>query len=81
MSISSLFVYLFLFFLHAHVVDSQTCVSTAVTTANTCCVGVLSIATTVTSIAANAFYNNTSKAGCGTITSVTVVSTVTTIGL
>jgi hypothetical protein len=43
--------------------------------------GDLSIATTVTSIAANAYYNSDSGAGCGTITSVTVPSTVTVIGL
>ena len=65
----------------SHVVNSAACSPTAVTTANNCCVGDLSIATTMTSIAAYA-YNSGSGAfvGCGTITSVTVPSTVTTIG-
>ena len=69
MSINLVFFYLFLCF--SHVVDSQTCNPTA----KTCCVGALSISTTVTSIADNA-YN-----GCTKLTSVTVPSTVATIGL
>ena len=64
----------------SHVVDSQTCSPTAVTNANTCCVGPLSISTSVTSIANSAYYNSGTGVGCGTITSVTVPSTVTFIG-
>ena len=72
MSIIPLFFSLFLYF--SHVVDSQTCDSTAVTAANTCCVGALSIATTVTSITDYAYE------GCKTLTSLEVSSTVITIG-
>ena len=74
-----LLVSLLSFFLH--VVDSQPCSPTAVTTANTCCVGPLTIATTVTSIAARAYYDYPNDRGCATITSVSIPSTVTTIGL
>ena len=73
----------FYFFFHIFlkVINSQTCNPTQVTTSDNCCVGDLSISTTITSIAANAYYNSGTGDGCGTITSLTVSSTVTTIGL
>ena len=58
---------------------SQNCSPTAVTTRNNCCVGDLSIATTVTFISAYAY--NSGGVGCETIASVSVPSTVTFIGL
>ena len=72
MSINLLFISLFL--LISHVVNSQTCNPTQVTTINNCCVGDLSISTTITSIADIAYQS------CGTITSVVIPSTVLTIG-
>ena len=58
------------------------CSPTAVSTSNNCCVGSLSISTSVTSIAECAYNSCVSPnyIGCGTITSVTVPSTVTSVG-
>ena len=62
-------------------VKPTSCSPTAVDTTNNCCVGDLSIATTVTSIAAFAYNSGSpSNDGCLTITSVSVPSTVTFIG-
>ena len=62
---------LFFFYIFFNVVNSQACISIS----TSCCSGPLDISTQINSIAVNAYFN------CGTITSVTVSSTVTTIGL
>ena len=65
------FISQFLYFIHC-----QTCSPTSPTNvANSCCTGDLSLASTVTSIVAYAYFN------CGTITSVTIPETVVSVGI